>query len=847
MTPAQWSVVKEILSGALERPPAERSDYLEVACGGDPDLRRRVEALIAADQQTWGLMETPAVASSSLAKSLILPSSGERIGAYEILEEIGHGGMGVVFLARRADDQYEKNVAIKLARLGVAGDWVERRFRAERQIVASLDHPHIARLIDGGATTDGRAYLVMEYVEGEPLGRWCDAHGLGTRERLGIFLDVCAAVAYAHQHLVVHRDLKPANILVTPEGAVKLLDFGIAKLIGPEVTGEPAERTGTLLRLLTPDYASPEQIRGEAISTSSDVYALGIVLYELLTGSKPYRVTDRSPAELIETICETDPPRPSSVARPPLAKELAGDLDTIIATALRKEAARRYASVGALADDIRRHLSGLPVEARTDAFGYRAGRFVRRHRAPVFAAILVVAALAGGLVMTLREARRARAAEARAERRFQDVRRLANVFLFEIHDQIRELPGSTAARQTLVKRALEYLDSLSRERERDGALTLELASAYQRVGDVQGNPYQPNLGDSRGAAASYRKEIALLQPLAAAGGLEAKDALAKAWFSLGGLEVTTGERKAAVTMSQKGLELVRELSAAAPGDAARSKKLAMGLRFHAFSLMSAGRGPEASTLLTEQAVLLRRLRAAAPQDRQILREIGQNRYLTGSVLFQTGDAAGARAAFTESIDAWRTLVAENPASPDLRRGLLWALTDDAQVLGGPEDLRAGLERFREARDVAESLVQSDPRNTDARLGLAMAEINVGTRLRDLANSGETGSHWSKARALLEPIVAADPSNSWGVAVLGNLYVTIAEERMAGAKAGDRKEACDLFGRSFDSLSGLKAVGRLPPDRISALERATAGLASCGQTRPTSEAGKLESPAATASR
>ncbi|HMF09485.1 MAG TPA: serine/threonine-protein kinase [Thermoanaerobaculia bacterium] len=834
MTPSEWSRVKEILSGALECAPEERSSYLEGACVGDPELRRHVDALIAADEQTWGFLEAPAVVSSPLVPFRGEPAPGERIGVYEILREIGHGGMGVVYLARRADEQFEKKVAIKLARAGFGGDWLERRFRAERQIVANLDHPNIARLLDGGATSEGRAYLVMEYVEGEPLGQWCDSRGLDTRRRLEVFLDVCSAVAYAHQHLVVHRDLKPANILVTSDGSVKLLDFGIAKLVAPEAAADPADRTGTLFRAFTPDYASPEQIRGEPISTASDVYALGIVLYELLTGSKPYRVTDLSPVELIQTICEKEPPKASSVTKPPVSKGLAGDLDTIIATSLRKESGRRYPSVGAFADDIRRHLAGHPVQARADTPGYRAGKFARRHRAAVAASALIVLSLAGGLIMTLAQARRAREAEARAEKRFNDVRKLANVFLFEVHDQIRDLPGSTAARQTLVKRALEYLDSLSRERERDVSLTVELAAAYQRIGDVQGNPFQPNLGDSRGAAASYRRAIELLLPVANSGGAAEKDALARAFFSLGGLELALGDPPAAVRNSHQGLELRREVWSAAPSDLERGKALATGLRFHAFSLTATRRNEEALNLLAEEAALIRRLLTSAPQDVQLRHELAQNRYVTGTTLSRKGDDAGARAALNESVELWRALIAGNSSSPELRRGLFWALTDSALLLARPEELRAGLERFREAHEVAESLAASDPKNSDARVTLAISEINLGARSHTLRESGPAQEHWSRARALLEPLIAADPSNNWLGSILGELYASMAEGLSIGAANPDRRKgACDLYRKGFDTLSRLQAAGRLIGDRTAALEKSRAGLAGCGQTSPIS--------------
>ncbi len=420
MRPEQWSAIKEILSEALERPKAERPSYLDRVCGDNVDLRRRVESLIEADGRSWSLMDAPAAAASSLAATLRPPASGERIGVYEILEEIGHGGMGSVYLARRADEQFEQRVAIKLSRLSLADDPMQRRFRAERQIVAALDHPNSARLLDGGATSDGRPYFVMEYVAGRPLPDWCEERALTIRQRVQIFLDVCGAVQYAHQRLVVHRDIKPANILVTAEGMAKLLDFGIAKLTVPELFGAAVEETKTLFQLLTPDYASPEQVRGEPVTPASDVYALGVVLYELLTGRRPYKVSTTSPAEMVRVVCETEAPRPSTVAPRSLAKELSGDLDTIVSKALRKEPERRYATAGELAEDLRRFLDGLPVQARPDTAGYRLRKFVKRNRAGVIAAsVASLSLVAGGIALWL-------SFDARRENRVAAVRSAAS-------------------------------------------------------------------------------------------------------------------------------------------------------------------------------------------------------------------------------------------------------------------------------------------------------------------------------------------------------------------------------------------------------------------------------------
>ena len=829
MKPTEWKAVEEILSGALECPAEERAAYLEKACSGDAELRGRVESLIEADGRTWSLLETPAAAPSTSAPSGRLPSSGDRIGAYEVLSEIGHGGMGIVYLASRADKEFERKVAIKLSRAGLSGDSLERRFRAERQIVAGLDHPNIARLLDGGATDDGRPYLVMEYVEGQPLGQWCDARRLTTCERLEVFLEVCAAVEYAHQHLVVHRDLKPANILVTEEGTVKLLDFGIAKLIEPDPSGDPAERTGTLFRLLTPDYASPEQVRGGPISTASDVYALGVVLFELLTGEKPYRVADASPAEMLWIVCEREPPKPSAVAKPPASKALAGDLDTIVLTALRKEPSRRYGSVGALAQDIRRHLSGQPVEARTDSLGYRAGKFVQRHRAAVAATALVVVALALGLVMTLREARRARAAEARAEKRFNDVRRLANTFLFEIHDEVRDLPGSMRTRQLLVKRALEYLDELAGERGDDSSLVRELAAAYQKVGDVQGNPYQPNLGDLRGGLASYRKAIDLLVPLTAGRGATPEDrsALAGTYLTGCGIPLGLGELSTAVDMSAKGLALRRSLAQDSAGDSKRKRELSTALRIHAYNLTAADLQAEALEALRQQAAILRELLVEKPEDAELRGDLGQNRYVTGVALRKTGARAGARAALVEAESFQRDLAASSPNNTQLHRNLFWTLTDLGNLLLDADELGASRQKYQEALEIAQSLNRAEPTSTNGRVLVAMANINLGELRWHLGDRGAALRHNLDARWLLEALVRAEPSNAWVAKILADVYVVLAEEKASDPPGGGALESsCELYRKGLAAFERLRSSGRLPPGAEPGIQKARDGLRSC---------------------
>lgn len=391
MTPERWQQVKSILEGALERTPEDRVGYLEAACGEDVDLRGEVDSLLASEAILDDFIEEPLFDLHGPAGEEW--GEGVRVGPYRVLREIGRGGMGSVYLADKADGDYEGQFALKVIRRGMDSEEVLRRFRSERRILTQLDHPQIARVFDGGTTADGRPYFVMEYVEGRPITEYCDEENLSIPQRLELFLAVCSAVHFAHQNLVVHRDLKPANILVTRAGVPKLLDFGIAKLLDPDRT-EPA-LTVLERRPMTPLYASPEQLRGKQLTTASDVYALGVLLYLLLAGRPAYGLTPPEGEELFKAVCENDPPRPSAVAGDVLRRRLAGDLDNIVLRAMQKDPQRRYASVEQLAADIRRHLEGLPVLARPDTAFYRAGKFVRRHRWGVGSAAAVLLLIIG--------------------------------------------------------------------------------------------------------------------------------------------------------------------------------------------------------------------------------------------------------------------------------------------------------------------------------------------------------------------------------------------------------------------------------------------------------------------
>jgi non-specific serine/threonine protein kinase/serine/threonine-protein kinase len=784
VTGPRWDRVEALFHAAAPLGQDERRALLARQAGDDPALAAEVQRLLAAHDRAGEFIETPAVSlGAALGPTDERVPAGRRVGAFRIVREIGRGGMGTVYLAERADETFTQQVAIKLIKRGMDTDQVLARFRAERQILASLDHPHIARLLDGGTTDDGLPYFAMEYIEGQPIDAYADAHRLSIPERLRLFLQVCGAVSYAHQHLIVHRDIKPVNILVTAEGAPKLLDFGIAKVLQAE---EDGTATATGLRMLTPEYASPEQVEGRHATTASDVYSLGVVLYELLTGRSPYRTRSRSPAEIVEAVCTTEPVRPSAAVgegEPPLAgrrrsgltddraaatnlssterlrRRLRGDLDTIVLAALRKEPARRYQSVEQLSADIRRHLEGLPVRARPDTFRYRAGKFVRRNRGMVAAGVLAGVTLVGGTVATAWQAREARAAQARAERRFNDVRKLANAVLFDYHDAIKDLPGSTPVRERLVRDALGYLDTLAHEAHGDASLQRELARAYRRVADVQGGSMTANLGDTEGALASYRKSVRILEDLFAADSTDARTRreLAAVTSDLGTLLFDTGDVAGSLALARRAWALLEPLA---------RDSLNVGL-----SLDLRKTGDLLGVLLLETGDAegaarrhrddLRRLEAAPEADRRrpdMRRSMSVAMHHLADAQVQLGDLSGALENYRKSRALRAGLAAEFPDNVDYR-GLVGStdfwIADVLAQLGRYAEALA-IYRERLAADSAEA--REDPKNVVARSGIAFNLVRVGDMEFRLGRAAQALPRHRQALAMRSEEFRADSTN-----------------------------------------------------------------------------------------
>jgi eukaryotic-like serine/threonine-protein kinase len=758
MKPEDWPRVKQIFQAAIDLPPGERAAYLARQAAGDDELRREVESLLQSAEDSGEFLSGHAVGYVPGAVADEEPPDahiGRPIGHYRIEREIGSGGMGSVYLAERVDD-FTQKVAIKLMRPGMDSRMVVSRFRHERQILAGLDHPNIARLLDGGATEDGRPYFVMEYVQGEPIDVYCLKRALPVRRVLELFRQVCAAVEYAHQGLVVHRDIKPGNILVPEDGVPKLLDFGIAKLLRQDAPRETVV-TQAGAGPMTPEYASPEQVRGVPITTATDIYSLGVVLYELLAKKPPYKLEGRSLLEQDRTICETDPERPSTVAPPALARNLRGDLDLIVLKALEKEPSRRYASVGQFSEDLRRHLEGIPVMARPHTLMYRATKFARRNRAAVAAGVLVLVSLAAGLATTTWQANR-------ANRRFNDVRRLARSFVFEFDDKIRDLAGATPARQLYVQRALEYLRSLSQEAGGDLSLKRELAEAYLKVGDVQGNQYVSNLGDTPGALASYREALRLAQDVV---GRDPRDPaaalyLARAHRSIGEVLPVLGDAAGAVPHLRKSVEALESIPPQSRDLPARLE-LAAGYEMLGDVLghngienlgdFKAAREAYESSLAMDEAVARER-----PDNQRARRGVAVLRLKLGDMQLEAGEIEQAAANYDAAVNDFDRLGAADPDNALLSRNAAMARRKRGFAFEMRGDTRAALAEYGRAETALKALIQADPRNTQATMDHAVLLKNVGDLHYKLEKLPAAAAAYRESSALLKTLAASDPGN-----------------------------------------------------------------------------------------
>ena len=796
MSPERWEQVSKVFDELLGIDANARAARLDALCRDDLQLRAEVSSLLRAHAQAQSrFLESPAIEQSAAVHAEV-SRSGQKVGGYRLVREIGRGGMGEVYLATRADGEYTKEVAIKLVRSGPGAALLLERFRNERQILASLDHPNIARLLDGGTTDDGVPFLAMELVTGVPIDQFCDRQQLGTPARLELFRQVCAAVQYAHRHLVVHRDIKPGNILVTPDGTPKLLDFGIARILAPTASG--SSEAVTVLHAMTPEYASPEQIRGGRVSTSTDVYSLGVVLYRLLSGHSPYEAHSENPHALAQAICNGEPQRPSQ-----LQPRLHSDLDAIVLKAIRKEPEERYSLVAQLAEDVQRHLSGQPVTAAKGSWRYRAGKFVGRNRTGVAAAALVVAVVAVAIVAVVREARVAQheAAVANAQRalvqkRFDDVREFSNSLIFDVHDAIQKLPGATPVRQLLLDRAVQYLDAVAADAAESPDLQRELGWAFQRLAVVQGNPAEANLGDEQASLRSDRKALALFDAVAKARPDDVIDHLNVAMMhrilAYSTLSEPSGQADLAAAMA------ITAPLIATYGDnpKVRSER---SIEYQDLGLMHEAQGNFAAALdsFREYRRLRFSIRQTHPDYPMVARSCGMSSSLVARALFHLGESREAATTLRAGIVDLQSV---SQHDPDSARDLAVARQMLGDILMSAGDLAAAEQQYGLAAGALVPMAAADPQNALLRLDLASVEFETG-RLRVVRHQfAQAITPLKKAAAVLDAAIAAgrdrdeSPNSSSAVYIwLGDAFAGEGDEQAALESYRKSTAVADLIG------------------------------------------------------
>ncbi len=813
-----WIKVSEILSDCLEVEGSKRQEYLS-DLDLSPELREEVESYLALEVNVDGLMSLSAVEFSkdffnedgADSDSAVI---GQSFGTYKVVSELGYGGMGAVYLATQTDGKFEQKVALKLLKREMNTAAIRRRFEQERNILASLEHPNIARLLNAGTTDDKIPYIVMEYVEGLPIDDYCHTNNLDINQRLDLFREVCSAVDFAHRNLIVHRDLKPTNILVNEDGTPKLLDFGISKILSEELAGA-GSATVTNMGVMTPSYASPEQIQGKSVTTATDIYSLGVILYELLSGYRPFEKKGQDLKEIYKAIIETDPPLPSSL-KADLSKEklelwktgsdeniqkspsatnkskiqtnprsvisnpqLKGDLDNIILKALRKEPERRYSSAENLAEDIKRHLRGLPVTARPNTFSYRAEKFIKRNRAGVFAGIVLLLAIIGGIAATLSQARIAQAERAKAEKRFNDVRNLANSFLFELSPKIEKLPGSTEARKELVTLALEYLDSLSAEAGDDLELQRELAAAYEKVGNVQGDPLSPNLGDFEGAAKSFEKAFEIRQQLFEKdpNNLTAMSDMASSYGNISNIQRQLGTTEKVEEFFQKSLDLRKEMVKRLPNDFEARKNLAGAIRGKGLLNYSNAKYKEAVSDYNQAREIYEKLLIEQPENV----EIAENRaFIFIDIGVSEGwdnDLDSAEKSLQKGLDLLISLNNQYPNDQGLQRSLMQAYNHRAASTIETEDYKKAVDEYSKSVEIAEKISNADPLNFRAKWDVVIMKRKYADALGFAGKGQEAVKTLDATLATAIGLSKEDPGNTRNLYEIATIQLKTAETHL----------------------------------------------------------------------
>jgi non-specific serine/threonine protein kinase/serine/threonine-protein kinase len=856
VTREAWKQVKSIFDQAADLDPSARTTFLEEACAGDAELRAEVDSLLASLDDAGEFLERPP--TKPAVPSLRI---GTSLGPYQIVQVVGEGGMGTVYQGVRVDDIYRKLVAIKVVKTGLHSATVLRRFETERQILAHLDHPNIARLLDGGTTPEGQPYFVMDFIAGKPIDEYCDQKRLTIPERLALFLSVCSAVQYAHQNLVIHRDLKPANILISDDGVARLLDFGIAKMLDGDKL--PSGSTSPSIVMLTPQYASPEQLNGSPVTTAADVYALGGLLYELLTGHIPYALTNRSAQEFFHKICNEEPRKPSAVVRiseagiredvqltpekisnlrgvrpDRLVRQLSGDLDNILMLALRKEPQRRYASVEQFAADIRNHLEEIPVVARPDTIRYRTVKFIRRNTAAVLAGSLFVVALLAGIAATSWQAHVASVQRQRAEQRFNDVRELANSVLFELHDAIEPLPGSTKVRELLIKKAQHYLDHLATDATTDEALQHERAIAYERIGDVLGLPTKANLGNTQGALVSYQHTLDLERPLAAAhpDDIKLQSDMARALNRICAVEQSVGRFQDALRHCGETVRIEEALARnTSSQDWGRDARLASVYQTLAGAYFAVGDWPQSEQYRARCLQTFERLHQKFPDNENYEFELGNAHLRMANVQEQMKHYEQARDNAAKSVAYFEAISARHPNQARRKLSTTYALQRLGSVLISLNDLPGAHAAFLQSVPIREQILALDPMDASAQVNMSNTLAAVGFVLLKMGRPSEALPYFQRQRALAAKLVENDPmriehSYSLSEAIENSGMVALANAsspvRPPAQRKEDLVEARRLLTQALAIYDSLQARGAVSAEYAGVPSRIKGELASC---------------------
>ncbi|MDQ3711860.1 MAG: protein kinase [Acidobacteriota bacterium] len=783
----RWRKLKDVFNEAVELAPESRASYLAALRLNGETLYQELAELIDVDREAEDFLGEPVSLESDAFSSSPI---GETVGHYKIVREIERGGMGAVFEAVRFDGEFEQRVAVKLVNRHFFSGELVKRFRKERQILAKLEHPNIVRLLDGGVTEDKTPYYVMEFIEGTPINVYCRENDLDTDRRVELFLQVCEAVAYAHRQLIVHRDLKPSNILVTKNEQAKLLDFGIAKILEADTDAQ----TQTQNAPLTPAYASPEQIKGETITTASDVFSLGAILYELLTEKSPYEIYGVGRMEILRGICEIEPKPPSAlnaeceVRNADLKNNPAAngkrkrtphfafrtshlnDLDNIVLKALRKEKEQRYASVEQFADDIKNYLNGLPVKAHPQSFKYLAAKFIKRNRLAVSLAAIAVVLIIGGVVAALWQSFEARRHQQIAEQRFNQVRKIANSLIFDYHDEISKLEGTTKLREKLVVDAVNYLNAVSKEAGDNAELLKETAIAYRKIGDVQGKPYTTNLGKLDEALISYQKSADLLGKAVslAPADIALKDESLKSYDALAQAVSRSGDKPAATRIIEKAIAFGKQIPAAEKsfeqtlfllqmrvtlGDAAENtpKKLEVyQLALADADALYPSRGNDAA--------LLRLLMKLNQRTGSSLLWLGENEEMKGNGETAHDYYRQALERHRQALEYIKIFASLNPDERTNRRRMFVGYINVAEALIKLRDYDEALKNLEIASDINRASRKADPDDRESMLEEVYLIKNKQEILAAQGNPDEALKEIDRGLDLAEQYLRLEPSN-----------------------------------------------------------------------------------------